>query len=133
MQEAEPEIRAALRRAEKTGRIQAVSVETRLQTTERNGRSDYGTSPITNAILGDVAAPYAQFLASKGYRTGYVWMPQPDVLTSAGDNQVEVRRVGVGGDDFIIMYDLYAYDHCDIGGRARGVREKFSTGNKGGC
>jgi hypothetical protein len=128
----DPLIRAALGRAEKTGRNVPVPLENavELATTARNGASEYGTSNLIRATIGDLAEPYAAFLNHNNHRTGYEFFLTPSTLQKIGldEEHVEVRRVGVGGGSD--GSDLGAGGQCVNGGRARGVR-KTSIGNKG--
>jgi hypothetical protein len=105
----------------------------RLSTPARNGTSEYGASKLVRATIGDMAERYASFLQQNQYGHGYEWCLTPGNLAKlgVGIDDVEVRRVGVGGGVNGID-DLNAYVQCDVIGRARGVREN-STGNKGGC
>src|SRR5262249_10480723 len=105
-----------------------------LGTTASNGTSEYGTSTLVRATIGDLAEPYAAFLNKNGYQLGHEWFLTPKNLHDLGvdDKNVEVRRVGVGGFGYIYINVLGAYGQCNVIGRARGVR-KTSTGNKGDC
>ena len=131
----DPLITAALHRAEKADRILPAPLENtlRFSTDSRRGVSEYGTSKVVRATIGDLAEPYASFLSEKGYRSGYEWLLTAKNLDQLGvdGDHVEVRRVGVGGYSDFYCNVLYANVRCsNDGGRARGVR-KNSTGNNG--
>jgi hypothetical protein len=131
-----PIIKAMLSRAEQGTRIVRAPLGS-LELSAIPGQDDksgYGTHPLPQAILGkDLTECVATYFLSKNFGNGYVWALSPANLAKLGvdDDNVEVRRVGVGGSDDDMNY-LDAGDRCDNYGRARGVREN-STGNKGGC
>jgi hypothetical protein len=136
VKKSDPLIAGALQRATKADRLVPVPLENavRYSTATRNGTSEYGTSKLIRATIGDMADRYAGFLRQNGYRQGYELLLTPANLEQMGVDpyHVEVRRVGVGGSDYNVMGNLYANDHCGGVGRARWVRES-STGNDGGC
>jgi len=66
---------------------------------------------------------YAQFLKNYRLKTAYEWFLTPKNLEELGvnDDVVEVRRVGVGGHDYIDLYlDAIVLNY--VSGQARGVR-----------
>jgi hypothetical protein len=128
-------IRAALDRAEETERIVLVPPAGTVRLTTRNGASAYGTSRLINAIIGDLAEPYADFLNHEGNEWGYERFLRRSAIKDIGvDNEkVEVRRVGVGGTDYYGINYLFADVQCNYVGYARGVPRKSSTGNGGGA
>jgi hypothetical protein len=132
----DPVVKLMLERAQDEHRVvPALESTLELSTSRRDGASSYGTHPVTQAILGsDLTEHVASYLRAHGHGNGYVWTLSPNTLRDLGvdDNRVEVRRVGVGGNDYDDINNLYADGQCNDDGRARGVRES-STGNKGGC
>jgi hypothetical protein len=90
----------------------------------------YATAPMVRAMIGDLAAPYADFLGNKGHTRGRTWLLTPkDVQRNVvTDDFVEVRRVGVGGEAYL-MYGLDADGRCNGTGRARGVRDNRKPGD----
>lgn len=129
-----PVIKAMLSRAEQAERIFRAPLD-RLELSTipgRDAKSAYGTHPLPQAILGkDLTERVATHLLSQTFGNGYVWALSPTNLAQLGvdDDNVEVRRVGVGGGGYYMDY-LDAGDRCSNNGRARGVREN-STGNRG--
>ncbi len=125
-----PSMRALLARVTP---VEVTESPLELATKPAKGTSAFGSHPITQALLPDIAEEYAGFLKNNGYSTGYLYTLTPERLEGLkiGD-QVEVRAAGLGGDvdDF---NNVGAHQHFYVGGRARGVRRarEISTGNEG--
>ncbi len=132
----DPVVHRMLERAHDEHRVfPALESAITLSTRQQGGASPYGAHPVTQAILGDdLTERVAVYLNQHGYSIGYAHTLSRKDLQKliVNDDHVEVRRVGAGGGVGIGMYDLYAGVHCDISGRARGVRGK-SSGNRGDC
>ncbi len=131
----DPVVKRMIERAQEEHRVvPALERTLELSTNYSGGASPYGTHPITQAILGmDLTEHVATYLRDHGHGNGYVWTLSPKTLQDlrVDDGHVEVRRVGVGGSDYIYdMDDLSAIGLCRNIGRARGVHER-STGDKG--
>jgi len=132
----DPLITATLDRAAKDTRIVPLQPEecTVLATSEQNDTSPYAANPLVRAIFGDIAQPYAQFLAQNGHNPTRVYACTPRNLSTIGVHNecVEVRRVGIGyvskehaGDNRPSMPDLFALSasaQCIAYGYARGIR-----------
>jgi hypothetical protein len=76
---------------------------------------------VVEAIIGDLAEPYAAFLQGQGHNWPAIETLTPQNLRQLGVNDqhtVEVRRVGVAGSG------LYAYGLCSSRGRVLGVRKR---------
>jgi hypothetical protein len=130
----DPLITSMLDRAQHAGRIFPALEQTLKLSTKGTLVSAYGAHPITRALLGkDLTESVATYLRNHNHKNGYVWTLSPQQLDQLGVNNdhVEVRRVGVGGVDYVSGSVLGAGDRCNGGGRARGVARKNSTGNKG--
>ncbi len=90
------QVKGLLDRAEKKGRIRELSKGSLEFSLEQiNGISDFGTA--LTPILQDIAEPYAVFLKSRGYSSGFMYGLTPMSLERLmlGD-KVEIRAVGLG-------------------------------------
>ena len=116
-------VKAALKRAEKDDRIIAVP-ESRLEllTKPTDGQNSVAGNLHSNVILGYSSALQAEFLSKKGYEKGYFYFLTLSDLEkmNLGKNQVEIRVVGLGDDDFDIS-SLDAINRFSSYGRAAGV------------
>lgn len=135
----DPIIKAMLANAERLGRIIDITKSPlSFSTIAHNGISAYGMSNVIRATLhgtpclvdaqpisppNDPAELYARFLQDHRHAEGYEYfLPLAELRRLGVDpDHVEVRRVGVGGVGDCV-YNLYATDHCNFNGRARGVR-----------
>jgi len=142
----DPTITLMLANAERLGRIIEVpTAPCSFSTLAHNGISGYGTSGVICATLHgcpvnakltrpqtDAAEHYARFLQDHHDEKGYVYFLPRLALRRFGvdADHVEVRRVGVGGAGDALC-NLYATDHCDFNGRARGVRKTLKVSQPG--
>jgi hypothetical protein len=140
----DPIIKAMLATAKRHERIVEVSKSPlSFSTIAYNGISAYGMSNVIRATLHgarclvkatlirpqtDPAERYARFLHDHHYAKGFEYLLPLAAFPHLGvdENTVEVRRVGLGGLGDC-LYNLYATDHCDVGGCARGVRKASKT------
>jgi len=140
----DPVIMFMLANAERLGRVvQVTKSPLSFNTVAHNGISPYGMSNVVRATLhatpclvnAQLVSPpnypaelYAQFLQDREHVRGYEYFVPFAELRRLGvdTDMVEVRRVGVGGVGDCI-YNLYATDHCDVNGCARGVRSASKT------
>lgn len=120
------EVRAAIKRAEKSNRIVPAPLETLMLSTNAcvAGASEYGGNAVVKAALPLTSEVNAKLLEQKGYATGRLYS-----VTEFNDipqNHVEVRRLGVGGSVGCGNVDvLDAVDGLYYGGRVRPVRKNF--------
>jgi len=124
----DPLIKQSLRRAEMTGRVLPVPLgeNVMFSTLARDGGSPYGASPLVRAIIGDLAAAYAEFLAVRGCSLALACVLTRSALDRVGldEQTVAVRHVALGGGDAI-----YADSNYTVPGRARGARKKSTLSN----
>ncbi len=124
-------VKAALRRAEKTGRVvEFTESPLELSTKSVDGVSAFGSNKTVRAMLPTTSEAYAGWLnKEKGYETGYVHDLKPGDVKHLGKDQAELRLACLGGDDYYGLYVLYAYERADNDyvSRVRGVRREAAA------
>ncbi len=119
-------MKGLLERAGRAGRIVPVP-ESRLELATRaaSGSSPFGQHVSSAAIFGtDIAEAYAGFLNQNRCLTGEVYSLTAKTLEgmNIGDENTEIRLVGLGGVDGDFLNGVFANSLCCSGGRARGGR-----------
>ncbi|MBI4738364.1 hypothetical protein HY772_02170 [Candidatus Woesearchaeota archaeon] len=117
-----------LKRAEKSDRvIPVVESLLELMTKASTCSSEFGSNDTVQALLGDVAEPYARMLHKRDYHKGLVYLLTLSILDKHVDAQSAlVRPVGVG---CVSFFSVVGVDLFDVG-RARGVRNAHNFHRK---
>jgi len=112
-----------LKRAEKSDRIvEIVESELELVTKASVGSSEFGSNDKIQALLGDVAEPYAGMLHKRGHIKGFVNFLTLEKLNKTIDDQnAAVLPVGLGNVN-VNVYVVYANNLFGDSGHARGIR-----------
>ena len=116
--------------AKKTGRTFIVpEKDLALSVALHGGQTDYGQHEAVRSLMPVCAEKNTANIKSRGYDTGRVWFARPNLQK----DQMQVRPVGLGGDDYDIDGVGAGIQFGSIG-RARGVRpsaQKSSSRNEG--
>jgi len=128
--------------AKDTGRVASALAERplKLATAQKGGKSAYGQHPNVIAVFGntELTELNAHYLSERGYKEGffldYTTPELEDELKGKEDNVI-VRSVGLGGDNYGNVGSVGAVVVFNYYGRARGVvhvgAQKISSGRKG--
>ncbi len=126
-------VKGMLSRAERGARIVEVAESLlELATKSVNGKSEFGSHPSIQALLGDVSEDYAAFLNEQNHARVFVYVLTPKTLEDLGiGDRTEIRAAGLGVVDFDYLGSVSAGQRFDyVGGLARGVRRAREISRK---